>query len=67
VEALYIEMGEVRKVGGVRDSLARHVILNLEHILYEAGLLSYCLVLSRAASPVCTRTRQTTLAIKYDS
>jgi hypothetical protein len=25
VEALYIEMGEVRKVGGVRDSLARHV------------------------------------------
>jgi hypothetical protein len=25
VEALYIEIGEVRKVGGVRDSLARHV------------------------------------------
>jgi hypothetical protein len=34
VEALYIEMGEVRKVGGVRDSLARHVTEIMHHSEY---------------------------------
>jgi hypothetical protein len=42
VEALYIEMGEVRKVGGVRDSLACATRLPGTLILSLFYLLRYC-------------------------